>query len=675
MTTKSNIERRDFLRVSAAAGGGLLLSIYLPSCQANPPTEAPPEAETDAPRPTLEGPGVVTPSAYVRLGTDGEVTITVQRSEMGQHVRTSLAMILAEELDADWERVRIDQADADLKNVYGDQHTGGSRSTSLFYMPFRKAGALARDLLITTAAQVWGVEKSMCTTDRGEVIRQDTLERLGYDYLVPLAAQLDVESSASTELKNPQDFRIIGTKVKSPDGPGFITGSASYGIDVQVPGMLYAVVARPTTIGGHLTTYDDTETRLVSGVESIVPLDNAVAVVADSTWQAMQGRKALKMTTTGGSAEAFDSLEEEARLRANLDTEAEPRELMAHYVVPFYSHAPMEPMNCLADARPDGCEVWVSTQDPQGVKRSVLNQTRLSDDQVAVHVPFLGGGFGRRLDVNLPIPLVSEAIEISEKVGAPVRLLWTREEDIHHDYYHPLSVTRVRASLDQVERPRLTRSEARGVPTGAWRAVTNVPEAFARECFLDEYAFALGMDPLELRRGLSASGAPREVLDLAADKAGWGTALPSGRGRGIAYHSTWGVTPVAQVAEVSVDGSGQVSVHRVVCAVACGQVINPDAVAAQMEGGIIFGLTAALKGSIRIVGGQVQQSNFDDYPLLRLDETPEIEVYILPSHDAPSGIGEMANPVIAPAVANAVFAATGKRIRRLPIKREDVLPE
>jgi isoquinoline 1-oxidoreductase beta subunit len=250
--------------------------------------------------------------------------------------------------------------------------------------------------------------------------------------------------------------------------------------------------------------------------------------------------------------------------------------------------------------------------------------------------------------------------------------MWSREEDIQHDYYHPLSVTRVRASLDQVENPRMNRREAHGVPTGAWRSVTNVPEAFARECFLDEYAHALGMDPLELRRDLNPSGAPRAVLDLVADKAGWGSPLPAGRGRGLAYHSTWGVTPVAQVAEVSVEASGRVRVHRVVCAVECGQVINPDGVAAQMEGGILFGLTAALKGSISIADGQVQQGNFDDYPLLRLDETPEIEVYILPSHQAPSGIGEMANPVIAPALANAIFAVTGKRIRRLPINRQDL---
>jgi isoquinoline 1-oxidoreductase beta subunit len=333
----------------------------------------------------------------------------------------------------------------------------------------------------------------------------------------------------------------------------------------------------------------------------------------------------------------------------------------------------MEPMNCLADARPDGCEVWVSTQNPQALKQSILNEMGLPAEKVVLHVPLIGGGFGRRLEDNTPIPFVMEALSISKAVGAPVRLMWTREEDIRHDYYHPLSVTRVRASLESVERPVLTRQESRAIPVGAWRAVTNVPEAFARECFVDEYALAQGQDPLELRRTFYKTGRPRAVLDLVAEKAGWGTPAPAGRGRGLAYHSTWDATPVAQVAEVSVDGNGQVHVHRVVCAVACGQVINPDLVEAQMEGGIVFGLTATLKSGILVENGQVQQSNFDDYPLLRLDETPAIEVYLLPSADPPSGIGEMANPVIAPAVANAVFAATGKRIRRLPITPEVVL--
>jgi isoquinoline 1-oxidoreductase subunit beta len=451
-----------------------------------------------------------------------------------------------------------------------------------------------------------------------------------------------------------------------------VTGKAVFGIDVVREQMLYAVVARSPAIDGHLTSFDDTQARSVPGVQQIVPLKDAVAVVADNTWSALEGRRQLVLTFEGGPTADFDSASAGERLRSTLEVEPGPEELVAYYVVPFYSHAPMEPMNCVVDARPDGCEAWVSTQDPQRIKHALMSKTRLPDDKVIVHVPLLGGGFGRRLDNNFPIPYVTEAVDISLQVGKPVKVMWTREEDLQHDYYHPLSVTRVRASLAKVERPILARHDLTAVPTGAWRAVTNVPDAFARECFIDEYALALGRDPLDLRREFYPNGAARAVIDLAAEKAGWGTPLSAGRGRGLAYHSTWGVTPVAQVAEVSVDDGGQVRVERVVCAVACGQVINPDMVEAQMEGGIVFGLTAILKQEITISAGQVQQTNFDSYPLLRMDEAPAVEVYTVPSADPPSGIGEMANPVIAPAVANAIFAACGKRVRRLPIRPGDL---
>jgi isoquinoline 1-oxidoreductase beta subunit len=354
--------------------------------------------------------------------------------------------------------------------------------------------------------------------------------------------------------------------------------------------------------------------------------------------------------------------------------EAGPRELVAYYVMPFFSHAPMEPMNCVADARSDRCEVWIPTQNPQEVRQALVRESGLPREAVTVHVPLIGGGFGRRLADNDPIPYVLEAVQMSRTVGSPVKLMWTREEDIQHDYYHPLSVSRARASLDDVSKPTIARVETQSVPTGAWRSVTNVPEAFARECFLDEYALALGKDPLELRRELWPTGRARAVQDLAAEKAGWGESLPRGQGRGIAYHATWDSTYVAQVAEVSVDGDGQLRVNRVVCAVDCGQVIHPDMVRAQMEGGIAFGLTAALKAAVTIVNGQVQQSNFHDYPLLPFDEMPEVEVHIVPSIERPTGVGEMANPVIGPAVANAVFAATGVRVRRLPITADDLRP-
>ncbi|HMK08167.1 MAG TPA: molybdopterin cofactor-binding domain-containing protein [Anaerolineales bacterium] len=670
MTSAGPLDRRDFLKVAATAGGGLMLSIYLPACAPVPTTLGP--TGTPSGRPTLEGPTTLAPAAYVRLDADGTVTITVHRSEMGQGVRTALPMILAEELDADWGTIRVEQADGDISQTYGDQNTGGSVSISGFYLPFRIAGAVARDLLRTAAAQVWGIDKEQCATEPGFVVRLGSAQRLPYGYLVPLAATLRVPYADQVELKNEDDFRIVGTRVPRIDGPGLVTGAARFGMDVRLPGMLYAVVARGAGIGEHLTGYDDAEARRVPGVRAIVPLPNAVGVVAETTWSALEGRRTLRITTEGGPAKDYGSRADEQSIWAAMQAEAKADELVAYYVVPYYSHAPMEPMDCVVDARTDRCEAWVSTQDPQAVAQAILRQTRLPATRVAVHVPLLGGGFGRRLDNNDPIPTVLETLAISQAVEAPVLMMWTREEDLQHDYYHPLSVTRVSASLTKVGQPSVVRREADSIPTGAWRAVTNVPEAFARECFIDEYAAALGQDPLALRRLLFPHGAARAVIDLAAEKAGWGTPLAPGRGRGLAFHATWGATPVAQVAEVTVDPKGQVRVDRVVCAVDCGQVINPSLVEAQMEGGIIFGLTAALKGMIQVENGRVLQTNFDDYPLLRLDETPEIEVYIVPSHERPSGIGEMANPVIAPAVANAVFAATGKPVRRLPILPDDL---
>ena len=669
MKDETRVGRREFLHVTSALGGGLLLSISLPACARPSDTLAP----TVGPVPTLEGPDSFQPAAYVRLGTDGTITITVHRSEMGQGVRTALPMILAEELDADWSKIRVEQADADTDQVYGDQLTGGSTSIQTSYFRFRMAGAVARDLLLSAAAQVWGVDKTRCRTESGRVIRKDTSESLPYEYLVPLAATLPVPPSAQIDLKKAADFRIIGTRKPRVDGQAIVSGKAEYGLDTRVPGMLYAVVARSPAIDGRLADFDDSKARSLPGVRQIIPLDNAVAVVAEGTWAALEGRRALDLTWAAGPAAGFSSQAEEEKLAAVLKVEPRPQELVAYYVVPFYSHSPMEPMNCLVDARPDRCELWVSTQNPQALKRAVMGLTGLPSDKVDLHVPLIGGGFGRRLEDNSPVAFVFEAVTISQTLGAPVKLMWTREDDIQHDYYHPLSVTRVRAPLDTVTRPTMTRQETRAVPTGPWRAVTNVPEAFARESFLDEYALALGQDPLDLRRSIHKVGRPRAVLDVVAEKSGWGTPLPAGRGRGLAYHSTWGATPVAQVAEVTVDPDGRVRVDRVVCAIACGTVINPDIVEAQVEGGIVFGLTATLKEAIRMEDGTVQQDNFDNYPLLRLDETPTIEVHLVASEDPPSGVGEMVNPVIAPAVANAVFAATGRRVRRLPIRPEDIL--
>jgi isoquinoline 1-oxidoreductase beta subunit len=684
MKPQPALNRRGFLKVTYMAGVGMLIGIYLPACNSTPappatsasqPTPTPlPTTRlppTAGPLPTLEGPDTLQPNLFVLLGIDGTVTLTVHRSEMGQGVRTALPMILAEELEADWQSIRVKQGDAD--GGYGDQLTGGSVSVSNSYGMLRRAGAVGRDLLLTAAAQVWSIAKETVYADHGWVIRRDTGERLAFDYLVPLAASLPVPDGLHVPLKNEYEFRLIGTSQGRLDDPAIVTGAAIFGMDVKVPNMLYAVVAYNPVIGGRIAEFDDRQARAVPGVREVLPTHDGVAVVADNTWSALQGRQALVIDYHDGSNADYSSAADEQSLMGRATAPPGDNELVAYYVVPYLSHSPMEPMNCVADAGADRCVVWAPTQNPQELKQGISQALHLPLEAVTVHVPLIGGGFGRRLFDNHPIPFILEAVQISQELGVPIKLLWTREDDLQHDYYHPLSVTRVSASLDRIASPRSTRLEGeRAIPTGPWRSVTNVPEAFARESFIDEYALALKQDPLELRYQLFTSDRARAVLELAADKAGWGFPMPAGYGRGIAYHATWGVTHVAQVAEVSVSGDGRVRVQRVVCAVDCGLVINPGMVEAQMESGIVFGLTAALKAAVSIDHGRVEQSNFSDYPLLRLDETPAIEVHIVPSTQPPSGIGEMSNPVVMPTVANAIFAATGKRIRRLPISSDDL---
>jgi isoquinoline 1-oxidoreductase beta subunit len=439
--------------------------------------------------------------------------------------------------------------------------------------------------------------------------------------------------------------------------------------------MMHAVVARCPVFGGKVAGLDDAGAQAVAGVRDVFEIDSGVAVVADSTWAAIQGRAALSITWEEGSNANLSS---ESTLQQLASTAPQPGSagdgsMDAVYDIPYLAHATMEPMVCVADVRADRCEVWAPSQDPQAAKRNITSITQLRSDAVVVHVPFLGGGFGRRHFNDF----VTEAVQASKAVGAPVKLAWTRDDDIQHDRYHPISRTYVSARLDETGHPaNLPRLRSYpmtvGVPTGYWRSVGNFTEAFARESFLDEVAATSSLDPVELRLRLMPDRG-QAVIRLAAEKANWGSPLPEGWGRGIAYFATFGVTHVAQVAEVSIMPEGTVRVHRVVCAVDCGTVINPDTVAAQMEGGIVFGLTAALKAGTTVGNGRVQQSNFHDYPLLRIDEMPAVEVYVLPSDAPPSGIGEMAVPPIAPAIANAIFAATGKRVRHLPIRAEDLV--
>jgi len=511
------------------------------------------------------------------------------------------------------------------------------------------------------------------------VFHQPSGKQLAYKDLVDKAGTMEAPSLMDIELKKPEEFTIIGTSIGRFDNPQIVTGKAIYGIDIRLPGMFFATVARPPVLGGKLVKYDALKAEKVPGVRQVVEIESGVAVVADNSWAAIQGKKALDLTWDEGlnANLSSDQIEQELLDKANALPVAEG-EMVGVYTFPYFGHMTMEPMNCTANVQSDQCEVWVPTQSPQNLLYRIAMASGVPQKSIRVNVTLLGGGFGRRLEMspngNVPAETdyVTQAVQISKAIGAPVQVIWTREEDLHHDLFHPISVTRASAKLDDPKSLRLQKFESNtDVPAGYWRSVTNPPEAFARECFLDEYAFETGVDPLDLRRKILTEK-DLAIVELTAQKAGWGQTLPVGVAQGFAFHSTWGVTGVAEVAEVALDGNGGFRVHRVVCAIDCGQVINPDMVIAQVESGVIFGLTAVLKEAIQIEKGRVKQSNFDDYPILRFNEMPKIEVYIVPSSRSPSGVGEMGNPPLAPAVANALFALTGKRIRRIPIHKEDL---
>ncbi len=704
MTTRMELTRREFLQAAAAAGSGLVIGFTLPSC-ARPP-EGPP----------LE------PNAWLKIGADESILVIVDRSEMGQGVATSLPMLLAEELEADWSKIGFEFAPADPKYnnlLFGMQGTGGSSSIRAAYTPLRKAGAAAREVLIAAAAHTWGADRSACRAEQGVVIHTDG-RRLTYGRLVATARTLPVPTDPP--LKEAKDWKILGTRVPRLDTPFKVDGSAQFGIDVTLPGMLVAVVARCPVFGGTVASFDPAAAQAVPGVRHVVQISSGVAVVADGYWPAKTGRDALQVSWTEGPNAAVSSTtiarlfaERAGRpgVRARHDGNPDAalpgaaRRLEAVYETPFLAHATMEPMNATAHVRSDGVDIWAPTQFQTGAHQMGSAIGGVPPEQVKVHTTYLGGGFGRRFELDF----IQEALETSKAVGAPVKVIWSREDDVRHEWYRPASYHHVRAGLDgrgqpvawthrvvapsimirvfpntvqngldgeavegAVEMPYSVSNvhvdyvmTDTGIPVGFWRSVNHSYNAFAVESFIDELAHAAGQDPYEYRRALLGS-APRylRVLELAATKAGWGTPAPAGRSRGIAVHKAF-ESYVAQVAEVSVGSDGTVRVHRVVCAIDCGPVVNPDTVEAQMQSGIVYGLTAALFGEIGIEGGRVMQSNFHDYPMLRLAEMPTVEVHIVPSTDAQGGVGEPGTPPIAPAVCNAIFAATGKRIRKLPI--------
>ncbi|MEA3186120.1 MAG: isoquinoline 1-oxidoreductase subunit beta [Ilumatobacteraceae bacterium] len=707
--------RRHFLRVSFTTGGALLVS----ACSGDgggsaaggtstPATDGSTPAGASSPDSfVVSGEPPFTPNLFVSIDVDGTVTLTVHRSEVGQGVRTALAMILADELDADWTKIKIEQAPAN--SALGSQTTSGSGSITENYTPLRRAAAAARSTLVAAAATHWGIDPKSCGASLGSVINTITNERLGFGELVAAAGGLGPPQQVV--LKDPATFRLIGTAVPRVDGLGIVTGGAEYGLDRRIDGMLYAVVARCPVPGGTVASFDATKAKSVAGVQSVIEVPSGVAVIADSTWAAISGRQRLDVTWAEGDNAKWSTDTIDAALNEIIDARvaaagpaAQGSSVEARYETPFAAHAAMEPVNCIADVRADSCLIIAPTQNPQEVQSFVADRIGVPTE---VQVTLIGGGFGRRLEVDFAI----EAAEVSRAAGAPVQVVWTREDDFALDFCRQPTKHWLRAEWDasgtvtswnhclaapglngiayvagadvldeglaipysiehRTNQPMLAQIT---LPTGPWRGVMAGPNAFANECFFDEVAAQLGRDPYELRKQLLPDGdLMHAVLDLAATSAGWGSGLPTGHGRGIACHQYHDV-PVAMVADVAVSGRA-VRVERVVCAIDCGLVIHPDMVAQQMEGAVVFALTSMLKSQITYRKGRVQQRNFGDHPLLAIDEMPAVEVHIVPSTRDPQGTGEMGVPPTVPAVANAIFAATGARIRRLPVQPGDLRP-
>ncbi|MGA6968400.1 MAG: xanthine dehydrogenase family protein molybdopterin-binding subunit [Xanthobacteraceae bacterium] len=707
----NRFSRRGFLQAGATAGGGLMLSLNLQF------------ASGEAQAASADG---FEPNAFIRIGRDGQIVLTMPYVEMGQGTYTSIPMLIAEELEVDLKQVRLEHAPPDEK-LFGNpllggiQATGNSNAVRASWQPLRQAGAIARTMLVSAAAKRWNVDPGSCRAQSGEVLHAATGRSMKYGALAAEAARLPVPDNVA--LKRPQDFKLIGTPAKRVDTPAKVNGTAVYGIDVRPPGVKIATLAQSPVFGGRVKNVNDAAAKAVKGVRQIVRLDDAIAVVADHMGAAKKGLAALVIEWDDGPHARLNTDEivgelEKATLNSgpvaqNIGNASKAMasavtKVQATYHVPFLAHATMEPMNCTVHVRKDGCEVWVGNQVLARAQAAAAKTAGLPLDKVVVHNHLIGGGFGRRLEVDGVI----RAVEIAKDVDGPVKVIWTREEDIQHDMYRPCFFDRLSAGLDEKGKPiawnnrfagssiiarwapplfnngldpdttegaidlvyalpnmhvEYLRVEPPGIPTAFWRSVGPSHNVFVTESFMDELAAAAKQDAVAYRLALlDKTPRAKAVLALAAEKAGWGQPLPERAGRGVSVQYVF-ANYMAQVAEVEVSKDGVVRVRRVVCAVDCGTVVNPDTVQAQIQSAINFGITAALHGEITLKDGRVEQANFDTYQMLRINEAPDIEVHIVQSFEPPGGMGEAGTSSIVPAVTNAIFAATGKRLRKLPI--------
>ncbi len=693
--------RREFIKVVSVSGSGLILASYIPF--------------NNAFARIGDDPKIFSPSVFLKIDSNNVVTVIFHRSEMGQGIKTSLPMLIAEELEVDYEKIVIQQADADKK--YGSQSTGGSRSIRSTWEPFRVAGATARVMLITTAASKWNVLPENCYAENGFVINKINNEKLSYGDLVEDASKLPVPENV--RLKDPKDFKVIGKRIHRVDTPDKIYGKAKFGIDIVIPGMFYAALSRCPAFGGKVKSFDASKVKSLPGVLDVVEISNGVAVIADSTYHAFNGRDELIIDWEMGPNGKTNSEDIRNEMLSHLKSEGaefenrgdinvvqeDEKQLEAVYEVPFLAHAPMEPMNCVAKFEKGKAELWAPTQNAQNAKSEVAKALGLSEDDVTVHITLMGGAFGRRLVSDFAV----EAAEIAKVSGKPVKLTWTRSEDMKGGYYRPPSMHSLKGSVTKEGKPlkfshyviapsitqmrfnknltaekseinegtvnleyqipnlRITGSLiSTHVPISWFRAVYNTQNPFAVESFIDEMAYAAGKDPYLFRKEMLPSDSRLlNVMNVAAEKSGWGKKLPEGRGMGIAISDGY-ESFCAQVAEVTVAGN-RLKIDRYTSVIDCGVVVNPDSVEAQLEGAIGFALSAALKGSITIQNGGTKESNFDDYSILTYDEMPVVDAHYIVNDFKVGGVGEVGIAACAPALCNAIFAATGKRIRRLPI--------